>query len=102
MASSCISVSHEQPLLRVRKLCRFELRFVGGKGLGDISLPQGLGKDKALLFQGLLYQQFYGVMQDALGMLTAFPLGEFADRYYSEAASSSVATAISLGEQAVG
>ena len=42
-------------------------------------------------------QEFYRVMQDALGMLTAFPLGEFADRYYQEAASSSVATAISLG-----
>ena len=35
-------------------------------------------------------------MQDALGMLTAFPRGDFADRYYLEAASSSVATAISV------
>ena len=35
-------------------------------------------------------------MQDALGMLTAFPKGDFADRYYLEAASSSVATAISV------
>ena len=35
-------------------------------------------------------------MQDAMGMLTAFPKGDFADRYYLEAASSSVATAISV------
>ena len=47
--------------------------------------------------QPALPQEFYRVMRDALGMLTAFPLGEFADRYYQEAASSSVATAISLG-----
>ena len=33
--------------------CRFELRLVGGRGLGELNLPAGLGADKVLKFQGL-------------------------------------------------
>ena len=48
---------------------------------------------QSLLFEAACMQRYYAAMQGALGMLTAFP----GDRYYTEAASSTVATAISLG-----
>ena len=32
---------------------RFELRLVGGRGLGDVSLPPGLEKDRVQKYQGL-------------------------------------------------